>query len=409
MQLDPNSPFAKQLRAVGSRRLERLAAATLASVGYTVFREAVVELGGQHVAKPDILACVFTPLRESRVFVECKGGHPTFRQILEFASLRHVVSPPADDLVMICKHGCPANRTELGESLGVRIVERGNLVHYVIPMLGGAASRQRRAVELNRYLAWQLVHEYLVGRTSNHASMQQHYRYLWTVLWVISDPADQVADSLSAYQTRFPRTSDDVAQAKGMTTMDCLKNAQDDDVEAAMYVSLLHRLLNVYAVMRRTLQILNQEDTERLVASAGPNLRSAMSRLSESPRYFYGFPAFLQTYFFVWGGFLLNAERDWEVQRLAHETDTTVEAVELYLDVLSRIFTGTSGSIFQTNWGMTYFPYVPAAFRALGIRHRQALDSARYSSTAFFRSSAVYDAALDRALEKIGGVSGLIY
>jgi hypothetical protein len=92
MQLDPNAHLVAQLQHVSGTTLERLSAATLASVGYTVFRNLKFELGGQTAAEADVFTSVFTPLRESRILLECKGGDPSFVEIREFASIRHLVN-----------------------------------------------------------------------------------------------------------------------------------------------------------------------------------------------------------------------------------------------------------------------------------------------------------------------------
>lgn len=337
MQLDPNAHLLQQLQNVSGTVLERLTAATFASVGYTVFRNLRFELAGQMAAEADILASVFTPLRESRVFLECKGGDPSFTEIREFASLRHLLWPEPDDLIIICRGNCPHNRHQLAAHLKVRLVEKPNLLYYVLPLLGGSALRLQRARELNRYLAWQVVHEYLVGKTNAHPSMHLHYRFLVCDLWKIGPPEQQVDLSFEAYTGQHSGTSDIVAAAKGTTALQAVYDAADDDFEAAMYVVLLHRFMNVYAIVRRTLEIMQKYDSLHLIIKAGGNLRQAVSLLSSKARFLFGFPSFLQTYFFVWGGFLVDSRKVWEIEQMARESGTTPEAVELYLEVLKRI------------------------------------------------------------------------
>lgn len=261
MQLDPNAHLVQQLGAVSSTTLERLTAATFASVGYTVLRNLRYELGGQMAAEADVYATVLTPLRESRVLIECKGGTPSFTEIREFASLRRLLSASPDDLIIICQANIPQNRIDLAEKLDVRLVEKTNLAYYVLPLLGGAGMRQARARELNRYLAWQVVHEYLTRRVQTHPQLNRHYRFLVCDLWKIGEPDLQAAQSFDAYTNQFSNTSEVVAAAHGTTALNALYNPVDDDIEAAMYVMLLHRFMNVWAVARWTLQLVQFYDS----------------------------------------------------------------------------------------------------------------------------------------------------
>jgi hypothetical protein len=410
MQLDPNAHLIQQLGGVSSTALERLTAATFASVGYTVLRNLRYEIGGQMAAEADVYASIVTPLRESRVLLECKGGTPSFTEIREFASLRSLLSAPPDDLVLVCQANIPQNRIDLAEKLDVRLVEKTNLAYYVLPLLGGASMRQSRAKVLNRYLAWQVVHEYLTSKVQLHPQLNQHYRCLISELWKVGEPDLQVARSFDAYANQFANTSDLVAGTHGITAQNALYNPVYDDVEAAMYVMLLHRFMNVWAITRWTLQLVQFYDSMHLILNLGANLRNAVSKLSSNPRYFLGFPAFLQTYFFVWGGFIVDARRAWEVEQMARETSTTSNAVEVYLEVLDAIYTGPGSSMTGSGQGITYFKYTPAACRALGMEHRRAADPGYYTGLPFFGGlGPLYEAALDRALSAIGGRVGLRY
>jgi len=408
MQLDPGAPLSPQLIAVSSTALEQLTAATCASVGYTVFRGLRYEIGGEGAAEVDVFASVFTPWRESRVLFECKGGVPSFNDIRKFASLRHLLEPTPDDLIVIAQQGCPVTRQELAQLLGARVVEKTNLTYYVLPLLGGATLRKERAIELNRYLAWQSVHDYLVGKTNSHPTLKQHYRLLLTQLWRVGDPSQQIALSFDAYKNQFPNTSDEVATARGLSAVQAAYDAPNDDIEAAFYVVLLHRLMNAYSVVRYTLFVMQHKDSAHLATMHGSSMAETVSALSAHPRFIYGFPSFLQTFFFVWGGFIYAPRRDEEISRMAQECRTSPEAVEQYLLVLEQLFTGAGTSMFQTWTDFWFFKWVPAAFRALGAEHRKALNPTAYSGVQFFGTSHPKHAdALNRALTAIGGTASL--
>ncbi|MBX3134578.1 MAG: hypothetical protein KF689_14440 [Gemmatimonadaceae bacterium] len=407
MQIDPSKPLSPQLIPASSTVLEELAAATCASVGYTVLRGLCYELGGQHAAQIDVYASIFSPWRESRILFECKGGTPSFNDIRKFASLRQLLSPPADDHVLIVQQACPTNRQELAELLGCRIVEKPQLSSFVLPLLGGAPLRKQRVVSLNRYLAWQALHTHFVGQTALHARLKEHYRFLTTDLWLVGDPEQQVGHSFDAYQNRFKTAPEDVAISRKQDVLQAAYNAPDDIVESAFYVMLLHRIMNAYAVERYTLDLMQHGDAIKLITHHGPQLASAVSALSSRPRHLDCFPAFLQTFFFVWGGFLYMPRRDEEVAAIAEECSTSPAAVEHYLQILDDLY---SRALFQDWTDFRFFKWVPGAFRALGGLHRRALDPTAYASVTFFGTSQPkHLLALDRGLSAIGGHKGLRY
>ena len=351
---------------------------------------------------------MFTPARETRLLFECKGGDPTFNDIRKFSTLRYLLDPSPDDMIVIARHNFSPNRIDLATQLGVRMVERTHLAHYVIPMLGGAADRDLRARQLNPYLAWQGVHDYLVARTPSHPQMKQHYRFLVSKLWSIGHHRQQVELSFDGYQRRFPQTWDVVAQARGTTSLQNAYDAANDDVEAATYTVMIHRIMNAYAVTRRTIFLMQHCSPMELVRSTGPNLRASVKRLTSEPRWLLGFPAFLQDFFFVWGGFIYKPERLHEIQMMASLASTSPEAVEHYLQVLDELYTSVGGSLFQDWQDMYYFKHVPGAFRAIGALNRAAKYPALYGGKAYWAGNdANYLAALDRALNRWGGRAAL--
>jgi hypothetical protein len=410
VQLNPTIPLSPQLDAYSSTSLEQLTAAACASTGFTVMRSVLYEMDGQSVAEVDVFASQFSPWRESRIIFECKGGHPSFQDIRKSASLKQLLTPAPDDIVFLCKKACPANRKKLAELLDTRIIEKNNLTYYILPLIGGAPLREERSRFFNRFLAWQLVHDFLVSKASAHAKSKQHLRFLTSQLWKVHDPQEQLKLSFDEYTNQYSDTSDVVAAAKGTTKASCLRSAPDDEVEATFYIHLLHRMMNIYAVVRMTQLIVQHQSPAHLIRAVGPNLRHAVNELSSYPRLMPGLLPFAQHFIYRWGGFLVNAKRDYEIGRIAEEIGASTDAVELYLGLIKRIYSGSSTNLFCSMHGLSFIKYVPASVRALGMEHRRALDPTGYSTVGFFGTSeSAYEGALDRALVVIGGRSGLFY
>ncbi|BDD88885.1 hypothetical protein DPPLL_32500 [Desulfofustis limnaeus] len=218
--------------------------------------------------------------------------------------------------------------------------------------------------------------------------------------------------SFDAYTNQYARSWETVSAQKGLNERDALYDANDDDFEAAMYVVLIHRLMNAYAVTRRTLEVVRHETPQQLIDTTGPVLRATISELSSHPRHLFGFPSFLQRFFFVWGGFIVEANRATEIEQMAREAGTSKDAVEHYLNVLDLLYQSRDGnlSLFQNWGGFRYFKFVPGALRALGFLHREAIAPELYANTEFFgRSGEKYRTALERALVDTGGTAALRY
>lgn len=410
MQLNPGIPLSPQLDKYSSTSLEQLTAAACASTGFMVMRSVIYEMDGQSIAEVDVFASQFSPWRESRIIFECKGGHPSFQDIRKSASLKRLLKPSPDDIVFLCKKACPSNRKELAKLLDTRIIEKNNLTYYILPLIRGAHLREQRSRFFNRFLAWQLVHDYLISKAGSHSKSKSHLRFLLTRLWKVEDPQKQVNLSFTEYSRSFSDTSDVVATTNRTTKAACLLQASDDEVEVTFYLHMIHRVMNIYAVVRMAQYIVQHQTPRHLFGAVGPSLREAVKELSSFPRLMPSLLPFVQHFFYLWGGFLVLSKRDEEVTAIAEEIGSNVKAVELYLKVIKHIYSGPSSSLFKSIHGLWCITYVPASIRALGMKHRLALDPDGYKGVEFFGAAQpAYEAALDRALVSIGGCSGLLY
>jgi len=408
LQLDPHKRLSPQLLKATGRDLERLVAAIMHSLGYTVFRNFALELEGEDVGEADVFATLETPFRESRLLFECKGGHPSFTEIRQFASLAHCVEPRPDEAVIVANYKCPQNRKHLAEKLGLALLEKNELARFILPLLKGTSSRSERVIALNVVLAAFTVHDFLIKVVPEVDEMKAHYRFLSHVLWWKEEPRKQLKESWEAATGEYSETSKKVAEARGKTARSAIASPNDDHVQAAMLVELLHRIINMYVVVRCATTAQRRWGQEFLLEDTGLNLREAMVLITQNLRAIYGFPSFFQHWLFTWGGFIWNPRKAWEVSRLAEECCTTVGVIESYFDIIRLTYSSKqSGSLIYEDSNLTFFKWVPAAFRALGRRYRVLLDQDYYSSCKIFKEDALNDVALGRALADIGGLRGL--
>jgi hypothetical protein len=117
------------------------------------------------------------------------------------------------------------------------------------------------------------------------------------------------------------------------------------------------------------------------------------------------FPSFLSVLAMLLGGAIRTGDgnKELEIRQMARECCTTVEAIETYLDVIWATYTSDSAAgMIQSSDGMDFFKYVPAAFRAIGLIHRQSVGLLG-GDDRLFASDSFYSSALGRALADSGG------
>ncbi|MDX2005062.1 MAG: hypothetical protein SFU83_07265 [Meiothermus sp.] len=413
MQLDPTTALSPQLAGIGGNKLEMLTASVFASIGYTVFRGLIIEYGGQQAAEIDVFASLMTPFRETRMMVECKGGNLKPQEIRQFASLSVLVDEPPDSLLMVCKHNQKQAILDLAGRLGVSVLERINLTYLTLPILGGANQRDEKTRRLNGYIASQLIYDYLMGYTTQNSLLKDYKRFLLSRLWLEKTPLQQVKTSFDAHQNDFKNVTEQVAKIKNTTALASSMAAQDDEIEGAMFLELLHRVMNVYAICRLAIHCVNREDPNFVVTTPEilPEVRSTITTLSAYPLYLGRFIPFFQNFLFKWGGVLYLPEKGFELERMGAEVGIPGDVAENFLDTIDTLFSSGRKMMHSYPNGLSarirFFAYVPGAFRGLGYCHRLALDNAKYSQASFFNHDSNYYVALNRALHNVGGYSGL--
>jgi len=405
MQLDPKGALKPQIAELrGGDVLEDFVAAALSLAGYTVFPDLHIALDGEDTGQIDVFASIQTPFHESRIIVECKGGEPSFEEIRKFASLRSLLDPAPDLAALICKPTTKVNRDKLSGPLRVRLIRRTELARLILPLLGGHAKRAERLTLLNKVMAAFAVFRWLLAQATKRPA-KDHLRQLKQEMWWIKEPQQQCEESFRLATETYPRTAAQHAEEKGIDILPYLREANDDELEAAMAVETFHRLLNMYAVTRlalRTQQMMNQT---QMVMKYGPRLREAFSAITQNPRDIFGFPAFFEWWIMIWGGVIRKDRHDDELTQLARECSVPLDMAGRYLEVVRRVYGGGQSMVYESE-DLIFFKFVPAAFRGIGKLHRQSIGLIA-AGESVFRADDAYRNALDRALSQHGGVAGL--
>lgn len=407
MQLDPNNTAHKQIKDLSRTDLEDVVAATLHAAGYLVFPDIIIQHENEQIGQIDVFATVQTPLKESRIILECKGGKATPKDILQFASLKKYIKPNPDLAMIIAHNNTAQARINFAEEVGIELLKKSSIVRFILPALGGSGMRPDRIKYLNRYLASIDVQRYLIQQTTNDSNIREQYISLSRILWGIPDPLEQVEESKKRYSGELVKQ---IALRLNTSYTECLAQAENDVVEATIYLEAIHRIINLYSIVRAALHSQRFLDADEFIEKFGRNLRSAMLQITKTPQFIYGFPSFFQHWVFVWGGFICNEHEKYELEQMAAECGIRIEAVESYFKAIKFTYSGSSGSSLFAKWNnIKILKFVPAAFRALGMRHRKAINDIKYKKMTFFSTEQDqnYDIALNRALKSSGGVESL--
>lgn len=258
----------------------------------------------------DVFASLHTPLKENRIIFECKGGEPTFKDVRNLHSLYSIIDPKPDSCVIVCKDGTKKNRKDLAEKLGIHILEKSDLVKWLLPLLAGGSQREVATKQINRWMAYFKVHRFLTDKAADNPDSKQQNRFLKQVLWWKADPIEQANLSFEKARKEFLNTTSNLAKRINVDLKNCLKEANDDRIEGAMFVELFHRMMNMYAVTRCSLHFHTKLGREDLLGAFGPSLRDSIVKIGGAPRLLFGFPSFFQYWIAHWGGVVLKNNYD---------------------------------------------------------------------------------------------------
>lgn len=353
--------------------LEDVVNAVFASLGYFVIPNVKVIEGGQNVCEIDTFASLQTPFFENRIIVECKNGVPQFEEISKFHSVRHILSPSPNELFLISRANVKDNRKEVARKLDVKIIEKNNLINWILPLLGFSSEdvKKEKIRLINKWIIVFYIQRYYTNLDlpkPDHKDLFQYRRILSEELWSISDPLDQLHYSFEIAKDLFPNVSQKTANTLGVNLRSSVRNADNDFIECSMFVELHHRAINLYTVTRTALY-LQKEGREKLLEDAGigRSLRNAINKIATNPRLLFGFPNFFQYWIYIWGGVLHKSTKAEEYEQMAKDCCTTVESIRTYLRFIELTYSSTDfSSLFYDAPDKIFFKYVPASFRALG-------------------------------------------
>lgn len=383
MQLDPTQPFSTQIHALNGDSFEKVVAASLFYSGYNVDRNLIFTLKKETVAEIDLVASLVTPFNEIRIAIECKGANPSFNDIRKFSTVKEFLKGPhyVVDLIIFGSNSTRDEHQNVSEILGIKLLKKEDLSKFVLPILWGTGElRFDRIRWMNRYLCMFHVESYYsktIIDSIQHIVLKKEFtkyrKYLYSDLWSIKDPIDQLNDAFEKAQIHYHNFTNTIAKQLGTTAKAQVISPVNEIVQAAMFLELKHRLINLNAIARCSILARTQQGRDA-ISQRTPAIRQALNELCEYNTSPAKFMQFVTSFVFVWGGILLKKDGSYktELNALANETGISDKTAVHYFKILFLIYNNGDG-LFLKYRDKFFMKYIPASFRAIGLKHRQSI------------------------------------
>lgn len=415
MQLDPSKPFSTQIENLKGDNFEKVVASSLYYAGYHIDRNITFTLNKETVAEIDVVASLITPLNEIRIAVECKGANPNFNDLRKFSTIKQFLSGKEYfiDLIVFGANSTRLAHLDVASLLDIKLLKKEDLSKFILPILWGTGELvQERIKWLNRYLCMFTIESYYVNDVIDSIQdlpMKKQFtgykKFLYSDVWSIKDPIEQLKETFEKSQNEFKGFSDAIACKLNTSAYIEITNPSNQIVQAAMFLELKHRLLNLNAIARCSILARTKQGRET-ISQRTPAIRDALNKLCDyniSPTKFMNF---VTTFIFIWGAAFQKIDKsiEFELNKLAQESGISDSSAKTYLKILHLVYQSGDG-LFLNIEQRFCMKYIPSAIRALGLIHRRSVfTDYRYE---LFREDKSNLIILDEVLHKIGGINGL--
>lgn len=415
MQLKKTEPFSTQVRTLKGEEFEEVVAASLFYAGYYVERNLIFGIKKETIAEIDVVASLLTPLNEIRIAIECKGAKPNFNDLRKFSTLRPILSGN-NYFVEMFLFGANSTREEhiaLAEKLDIKLLQKDDISKFVLPILWGSGDLiEDRVSWINRYLAMNRIETYYTKKVIDSIQDKEvrklltgYKKYLYSDLWSISDPVAQINDCFEKAQKEFYGFTGKIAGKLGTTLERELSNPENEVVQAAMFLELKHRIMNLFGIARCTIVAKSKQGRD-IITERTPLVQDTLNNLCDynvDPNKFINF---VTRFIFLWGGIFTNESVDNELQLLADETGISQEQAESFYKTVKKLYNSGSGLFYESKDNTKVFmKFIPASIRALGLIHRKSIIT--NFNRPLFREDDKNLLMLDKVFEDIDGHIGL--
>ena len=417
MQLNPEERFAPQIYPLLGKEFENIVAASYYYLGYFINRNLTVKIAKQTAAEIDVLASLITPLNETRIAIECKGQTPSFNDLRKFSTIRTIIGSDNIDL-SLAAYGANDIRSEhlaFSSKLSIKLFKKKDVSKIVLPILWADGQLvKERIFWINRYLSVFTAKDYLFNTVYESIQDQcikkeisKYRRYLFSDLWSISNPVDQINNSFEKAQNEFNNFTEKIANRLGTNANSQVSNPTDEIVQLAMLLELEHRVLNLVGITRCSILARTQHGRD-IITERTPTIRNILNALCDYNMSIMKFCPFMFRWIYLWGGIIIKSNNleEKEYQLIANESGISVVNAKQFIQVIKEIYSSGNSLFYESN-SKLFFKYIPAVFRTIGKIHRKSIAHEVYDGINLFFEDNANENIANICLSSIGGIEGL--
>ena len=249
-----------------------------------------------------------------------------------------------------------------------------------------------------------VMRDYLMRYSKENPSFEtpkmvlRYFRELIDTSFFKNDPIDRIKfiSDLSMHYRNISSIMDHEIHGEGMRSADECQNFVDyydlffprvmklNPVDVALQVTLLNRVYIIKSMVEHQLlpKKIPANDIDKFLerlnyVSLNSNIRDGFREL-EKHQYFYLYPYFFQVFFYVFGGFIMEAKHDEEYYLLSKITGIPKAEIAhafAFWDILYPIGDKWMQTI-KPHGGMTAMKMTPAPLRGIGVNFRRHLYGA---------------------------------
>ncbi len=391
---------------------EDYVAAILNAGGYYLERSVHRAENNTELLELDVVATKFMPDNIDSTIIEVKSGGWGMRDVFKVNGWLHFLN--LDKAAFIYqqneKNKDEATLRDISKGLAVSLLsnklkddgtlENAEINRHFGINIGDIPNHVLKAFRYS-YDLERIMRDYLVYFSKEHPEfvtpkrVLTYFRNLIDTSFFISDPIDRIKyiSDLSFSYRNISSIMDHELHGEGEKTADECKDFVDffdiffpgkmklNPVDVALHVTLLNRVYIIKSMVEHLLIPKKIPDTnvpeflERLkYAQLNSNIKDGFEELNKHP-YFYLYPYFFQVFFYVFGGFIMEAKHDEEYQLLSKISGLPVSEICNAFDFWDKLYPIGTSWMKEVNphKGMTAMKLTPAPLRGVGVNFRRHL------------------------------------
>jgi hypothetical protein len=375
---------------ISSDMLEIMATSIFQTLGYYTnsnlkwIEDKIDSKGKSDILEIDVFAKSYAPLKITKILVECKNGCD-FNDFFKFLGIATFIE--VDSKYLICQSGQYSELNALGVKTGVNVLKPQELLttFKIESEKTKLAFFNRANALINNVLDKNFISgKYQKGFTSLHgqayAEIRKYLTYLNGSIWKEKNSVQQfnTLNNLLKTNKDFVRKIAGILEIKKGNKKTAEEYIQEDVLcQVAGYVVLQSKIFYIVCAVECAINAVIHPLTTNLDELQDLNFKKWASFLKDNIKTACKIPTILQTWLYVFGGFISTADdKDFlAFCDLLQETPNTVNQV---ISILKQLFTIQTDNFgiqwgFSEDLGVLSIKNTPLFIRGLGVINRKKL------------------------------------